>query len=184
MNERQTIIDELEKNFMAIDDEEISRLIGLIEQADKIFFFSHGREMMVLSAFAMRIFHMGYDAYVVGESHVPPIAKGDLLVMSLGVGLALGMETGEVQLETANKVGATIAMFSAHPERVPNTVDHLIRIPSQAMPEEPGALISIQPMGTPYEQVLFVLLDYIIKCIMVRNNWGEADLSSRHTNME
>jgi 6-phospho-3-hexuloisomerase len=184
MEERQAIIDELEQNFMAVDDGEISSLIGQIEKANKIFFFGYGREMMILSAFAMRIFHMGYDAYVVGEPHVPPIAKGDLLTMGLGPGLSVGTETSIIHLETARRIGATTAVFSAHPERVPKTADYLIRIPGQTLAEEPGSLRSVQPMGASYEQALFVSLDYIIKCIMARNNWAETDLSRRHTNME
>jgi ABC-type Fe3+ transport system substrate-binding protein len=88
------------------------------------------------------------------------------------------------QLETARRAGAATVVFSAHPERAPKIVDYLIRIPGQTMLEKPEALISVQPMGTPYEQALLVSLDYIVKCIMIRNNWVETDLSCRHTNME
>ncbi|WP_461257587.1 phosphoheptose isomerase family protein, partial [Treponema sp. R80B11-R83G3] len=154
--ERQVIIDELEKNFLAVDDKELDVLIDRIEGAKKIFFFGQGREMMMLSAFAMRVFHMGYDAYVVGEPHVPPIGKGDILIMSIGVGSSPWTGTSTAQLEAAKNANAVIIVLSAHPELVPKSVDYIVHIPGQTMLEKPDALISIQTMGTPYEQALLV----------------------------
>jgi len=184
MNERQAIIDELEKNFSAVSEKELDGLIDMIERAKKVFFFSRGREMMMLSAFAMRVFHMGYDAYVVGEPHVPPIGKDDILIMSLGAGSSPWMGTSMAQLEAARNAGAAIAVLSAHPELVPKTVNYVVHIPGQTMLEKPDSMISIQPMGAPYEQALLVTLDYTVKRMMLRNNWKETDLSCRHTNME
>jgi 6-phospho-3-hexuloisomerase len=184
MNQREAIMDELEKNFLQVNDKEIDGLIDLIEKANRIFFFSQGREMIMLSAFAMRVFHMGYDAYVVGEPHVPSIGKGDLLVMSLGMGASSWMRTSMAQLETAKNAGATVAALSANPGRVPKEVDYIIYIPGQTMFNEPDAMISIQPMGSAYEQAELITLDYTVKRMMERNNWIESDLSSRHTNME
>jgi 6-phospho-3-hexuloisomerase len=184
MNQRKAIMDELEKNFLQVNDQEIDGLIDLIEKANKIFFFGQGREMIMLSAFAMRVFHMGYDTYVAGEPHAPSIEKGDLLVMSLGMGASPWLRTSMAQLETAKNAGATVAVLSANPGRVPQDVGHIIYVPGQTMFNGPDAMISIQTMGSAYEQAELITLDYTVKRMMVRNNWIESDLSSRHTNME
>jgi 6-phospho-3-hexuloisomerase len=184
MNQRKAMMDEVEKNFLQVNDQEIDGLIELIEKANRIFFFSQGREMVMLSAFAMRVFHMGYDAYVVGEPHVPPIEKGDLLVMSLGMGASAWVRASMALIETAKKVGATVAALSANPELVPQEVDYTVYIPGQTMFNGPDAMISIQPLGSAYEQAELITLDYTVKRMMERNNWIESDLSSRHANLE
>jgi 6-phospho-3-hexuloisomerase len=184
MNQRKTIMDELEKNFLQVNDREIDGLIDLIAKANRIFFFSQGREMIMLSAFAMRVYHMGYDAYVVGEPHAPSIGKGDLLVMSLGMGNSPWTGTSMELIKTAKTAGATVAVFSANPGRVPEKVDYIVYIPGQTMVNEPDAMISIQPLGSAYEHAELITLDYTVKRMMERNNWIESDLSVRHANLE
>ncbi|HEX6118730.1 MAG TPA: 6-phospho-3-hexuloisomerase, partial [Dongiaceae bacterium] len=45
-----------------------------------------GREELQMKGLAMRLFHLGLDAHVVGEMTTPPIGKGDLLICSAGPG--------------------------------------------------------------------------------------------------
>jgi 6-phospho-3-hexuloisomerase len=182
MNQREAIMNELEQNFFQVKDQELDGLIDLIEKANKIFFFCQGREMIMLSGFAMRVFHMGYNVYVVGEPHVPSIGKDDLLVMSLGMGTSSGVAMALIEI--AKNAGAIVAALSANPEKVSKEVDYTVYIPGQTLFNEPDAMISIQPMGSAYEQVELITLDYTVKRMMERNNWVESDLSCRHTNME
>ena len=184
MNQRKAIMDELEKNFLSVDDKEIDGFIDLIEKAHKIFFFSQGREMIMLSAFAMRVYHMGYDAYVVGESHVPPITKDDLLVLSIGMGISAGLRASIPLLETAKEAGAVVAVLTANPEKLNSNIDFILYIPGQTLINELDSKTSIQPLEAAYEQAELITLDYTVKRMMDRNNWIESDLSSRHTNME
>lgn len=44
------------------------------------------REGLMMRALAMRLFHLGCDAHVVGDMTLPPVGKGDLLLVSAGPG--------------------------------------------------------------------------------------------------
>src|SRR5688572_4724975 len=45
-----------------------------------------GRESLQMKGLAMRLFHLGLDAHVVGEMTTPPVGAGDLLICSAGPG--------------------------------------------------------------------------------------------------
>ena len=170
VNGREEIMDELKNNLSAIDDGQIEKVIDQIEYAKRIFFSGRNREMLILSAFAMRVFHMGYEVYVNGEIHNPDIDTGDLLITSAGTRSQSGMESFFAQADAAKRAGAVIAAFTAHPEKIPKEFEYLVCIPGRTI--------------TAYEQVLFVVLDYTVKRMMERHKWKESDLSARHTNME
>lgn len=41
-----------------------------------------GRDGLQMKGLAMRLFHLGLDAHVVGEMTTPPVGTGDLLICS------------------------------------------------------------------------------------------------------
>ena len=111
---RTQMLSELRQNYLATGIKQLDALIGAIENARRVFFYARGREMLMLSAFAMRVHHMGYTAYVMGETSVVPIQKGDLLVVS--------SQKGEdkllaAQMDEVLQAGADIAGLSARPEQ-------------------------------------------------------------------
>lgn len=181
---RMQILEELSDHLLSVDVAQLDTMIDYIEGAKRVFFYARGREMMMLSAFAMRVYHMGYDAYVVGEPHVPPIGKGDVLIVSIGMGTSPRMATALAQIEVAHQAGATLVALSAHPETVPACFAHVVKIPGQTMLETPEHMISVQTMGAPYEQAELVTLDYTVLRMMQRHGWQDADLAARHTNLE
>jgi 6-phospho-3-hexuloisomerase len=182
MNQRKAFMDELEKNFLQVNDQELDGLIDLIEKANKIFFFSQGREVLILSAFAMRVFHMGYDVYIIGEPHVPPIGKGDLLVMSLGTGAF--SEIAMAQFKMAKNAGASVVAITDNIKLVPKDVNALLSVPGKTILGELDSKDFVQFIDSAYERAELITLDYTVKRMMERNNWVESDLFTRHTNMD
>ncbi|MEM2817946.1 MAG: SIS domain-containing protein, partial [Archaeoglobaceae archaeon] len=62
------------------EHEKLNSFIRFIEEAERIFVVGIGRSGLVAKAFAMRLMHLGYKAFVIGETTTPRIEAGDLLV--------------------------------------------------------------------------------------------------------
>ncbi|MGI6005345.1 MAG: SIS domain-containing protein [Christensenellales bacterium] len=180
---RKRIMDELEENVMAVSEEDIDLLIDCIEKAGKIFVWAGGREFIMLQAFCMRLFHMGYKAFVVGDSNVPPVGRGDLLIVCGSGGRMRG--TTPVQVERAQSAGAKALILTANPQNeLSQKCDVRIALYGQSLYVLPEEIQSIQTMGSPFEQAQLVVLDYVINKMMRKNLWVEADLVARHTNLQ
>ena len=57
-----------------------------IANANTVALHGLGREGLQMKGLAMRLFHLGLDAHVVGEMTTPPVGPGDLLICSAGPG--------------------------------------------------------------------------------------------------
>jgi 6-phospho-3-hexuloisomerase len=94
---RQTITAELETCLYAINERALDRLTGMVGSGQRIFFYANRQERMILSCYAMRVFHMGKTVFMDGEVPACEMREGDVLVVSCGTGddpfvlLAIGL---------------------------------------------------------------------------------------------
>ncbi|WP_220453600.1 6-phospho-3-hexuloisomerase [Mammaliicoccus vitulinus] len=178
---KQQILDEITDSFSKSNDNEINNLIQDIDNANKIFIYGLGREKIVLTAFAMRLMHLGYDVHVIGDVTTPAITKGDLLITSSGTGY---LSTVEALVNIANNNEARIAFFTAFPDAVlPLKANTIIEIKAQTMKDN-AVVDSIQPMGSLFEQTQLLILEYIIVELIQKHNLKEEDMVPNHTNLE
>ena len=82
----RSALDELGAVFDRLDDAGVERAVALIAASRRIALYGVGREGLQIKGFAMRLFHLGLQASVVGDMTTPPLAAGDLLVVSAGPG--------------------------------------------------------------------------------------------------
>jgi len=54
---------------------EVDALVEAILEAETVFIAGAGRSLLMLSAFAMRLVHLGLRAFVVGETSTPAISQ-------------------------------------------------------------------------------------------------------------
>ena len=94
------VIGELDRTLSAISPQDAEQLVDRILGAKTIFLAGAGRSGLAVKAFAMRLMHMGFGAYVVGETVTPGMKADDLLVIGSGSGataslVAVGREGEE-----------------------------------------------------------------------------------------
>jgi 6-phospho-3-hexuloisomerase len=141
-----------------------------------------GREGLQMKGLAMRLFHLGLDAHVVGEMTTPPVGKGDLLICSAGPG---DFATIAALMNIAKQAGAKTAIVTAQPaSKLARSADHVLHIPAQTMADDQGAKASVLPMGSLFE--LSQLLVFELLVLRLRDIKGETALTmrKRHTNLE
>lgn len=188
MNTREItghILNELDHSLNSIDPESTESLIDLITNAKKIFVAGAGRSKLMIRGFAMRLMHLGYQAYVVGETVTPAIDKEDLLIIGSGSG-----ETGtlKVMAAKAKTIGARLALITIYPDSsIGKLADNIIKITAATTKTQDGGLArSIQPGANMFEQSLLLICDAIVIRMIEKFNFSETNqqLMKRHANLE
>ena len=179
----ETAIDEIRDVFRKVDDAQVDECVRMIAAANRIVVFGGGREGLQIRGLAMRLFHMGLAASVVGDMTTPPVGPGDLFVVTVGPG---EISTALALLDVARRAGAKILFITARPEgRGAAFADRVLVLPAQTMADDQGAQIrSTLPMGSLYEGCLFVLFEVIILKLRDYLKIDPQDMRRRHTNLE
>jgi len=179
----KTILNELEQILLHIPVEQSKQFVEIILRAKRLFIAGAGRSGFAGRAFAMRLMHLGFSAYVVGETVTPSIQKQDLLIIISGSG-----ETGSL-LSMAKKaclIGAEVALVSICPQssigKMTNVIVH-IPAPTPKVKVE-HKTVSIQPMGALFEQSAFLFLDAVILKLMEERGENSDHMFIRHANLE
>ena len=158
-------------------------LIKELEAAPRIFGCATGRSGYILRGFLMRLMHLGFSVYVVGETITPRIRPGDLLIVMSGSG-----ETAQPReiLRRANAVGArTLALSANASSTIGGEAQVSIIIPGTTkltLVQEPH---SAQCPGSLFEQATFLFLEAVI-LILYQPHSGrdQGEVLARHTDLE
>lgn len=150
--------------------------------AGRIALHGVGREGLMIKSLAMRLFHMGMDAHMIGDMTTPHIGEGDLLIVSAGPG---NFGTVAALVERAKAAGATTMCITAEPQgNVPRMVDTVIHLPAQTMARDQSGTGSVLPMGSLFETVQFMFFEILILHLRDVAGITAEDMRARHTNME
>ena len=179
---------EVGRALAAVDPAEAERLLERIAAAKRVFLAGAGRSGLAVRAFAMRLMHLGLTVHVMGDVTTPAIAAGDLLVVGSGSGETASLAAAA---RKARAVGAAVALLTIHPDStIGRESEAVVRIPAvtpkaaAAQAAQAGAARSIQPMGSLFEQVLWLLGDTLVMALMERSGTDAARMFSRHANLE
>ena len=168
--------------FTALTAHAADTLIDELRQANRIALYGVGREGLMMKAFAMRLFHLGLDAHVVGDMTTPPLGAGDALVVSAGPG---HFSTVMALIGVAREAGARTVVVTAQPSGAAATAaSATIHLPAQTMADDLAGQPSVLPMGSLYETAQLIFFELVV--IMLRERLGETSetMRARHTNLE
>jgi 6-phospho-3-hexuloisomerase len=168
--------------FDRIDDAAVDAIVEVIAGAKRIALYGVGREGLQIKGFAMRLYHLGLRAAVVGDMTTPPVGEGDLLIVSAGPG---GFSTVLGLMGEAERAGATTLVVTAQPQgEAARLADHVLAIPAQTMADDEGPTASVLPMGSLYEGAQYVLFEVVILKLRERLGVDPLAMRANHTNLE
>jgi 6-phospho-3-hexuloisomerase len=167
-----------------VSAESLIQTVALMESSARIFVAGAGRSGLCMRALGMRLMHLGKTVYVVGETTTPRIAAENLLILGSGSG-----KTGTLlaMAKQARRQGAKILLFTTDATSpLAELADHRVIIPAPSLKtsQEIRGLISMQPLGTLFEQSMLILCDSLILGLMQRLGVDAAQMSDRHANLE
>ncbi|MFN0159423.1 MAG: 6-phospho-3-hexuloisomerase [Bacteroidota bacterium] len=176
------ITSEISLSLNAVEENKIAELVQSILKANRIVVCGAGRVGLACKGFAMRLGHLGKTAFAPGDSTIPRIGEGDLLI--------LGSSSGETQTVydvavLAKKNGAHVVLITANQDSRMGEIAHSIiflKTPTKFGPMDGNH--SVQPMATLFEQCLQILFDIVVLLLMKDTRQTHDDLWARHSNVD
>jgi 6-phospho-3-hexuloisomerase len=158
-------------------------LLGEVEAAPRIFGCASGRSGFILRGFLMRLMHLGYTVYFVGETTTPRIRPGDLLVVLSGSGETAWAR--EMQ-RRARSVGARTLALTAHADStIGREAQVVIAIPGTTKLTRTRETASMQCPGSLFEQAIFLFLEAVVLILYQRRSGpDQGDVLERHADLE
>ncbi len=176
-----------------ISDTDAEGFIRELLQAKRVYVIGAGRSGLVAKAFAMRLMHLGLQAFVVGETITPALRPGDVMVIFSGSGKT---KTVADLAETAKEIGAHICLITSNADsRIGKISDCIVIIEHQRDNVENDAMEfeirqmmgdhkSFAPLGTLFETASMIFADAVVSRLMEITKTDESALKNRHTNIE
>lgn len=187
------LIDSVRESLAQVDLDEVEKMVTemLVSTDRRILVLGAGRSGLIGRAFAMRLMHLGFQVYVMGETITPSIGRGDLIIALSGSGTTKLVVTAA---EIGKTVGAKIIAITSYSDsdlskladdvvlvkgrtRVADEKDYFLR---QLMGEHE----LMAPLGTVFEISLMTFLDGVVVELMARLGLTESELKKRHATIE
>lgn len=168
------IVAEIVAASTQIDPTQVAGAAARIAGAKRVFLAGMGRSGFTSRAFANRLGHLGFSAHFVGEPTTPPIAAGDVLVVTSGSG-----ETGTLVAfaDKAHRLGAEIVLLTktgSAGSRIGRLAAGVVEIPAAS--EQPG--------GSLFEQLAWLSCDAIVLTLRDHTGQTNEEMMERHGNLE
>ncbi len=179
-----------------LDVKMISKMVDMLvdfyqNKQGRILVMGAGRSGLVGRAFAMRLLHLGYNAYVLGETIVPAIREGDIVIAISGSGKTKLIVTAA---EAAKEAKARLVAVTSYPDSpLGRLADLVIEVPGRTKYSNEtdyfarqilGMTEPLAPLGTLFEDTTMIVLDGIVAELMIRLKKTEEDLRLVHANIE
>ncbi len=198
LNAMREIAAFIEKAASEIDPRQVDEFIDLLVDVykangnRKILVMGAGRSGLVGRAFAMRLMHLGFTVYVLGDTIVPSVTNRDVVIAISGSGKTRLIVTAA---EAAKAVGARIVAITTFPESpLGRLADIVVKIPGRTKEafkmddyfarQILGIHAPLAPLGTLFEDTTLVFLDGVIYELMGRLGVSEEEMKKRHANIE
>lgn len=173
------LTDEVQDTTREVDLGDLDELLDALEAARHVVIFGRGRSGHVAQAFAIRLRHLGFKAYVVGETATPPVSEQDVVLLVSGSGETFSVTlTGRI----ARDLDATVLAVTAEPESpLAEASDQVVHVPVGRTDDRSRLLA---PLGTRFELAAHALFDGLVAELMDRRDEDESSMADRHATLE
>ncbi len=162
-----------------VSSEDISTVKNLFFQANHIFVYGAGRSGLVAKAFAIRLIHLGFQAFVVGETITVPVQKGDLVVIVSGSGETI---PAVMTAEIAYDLGADVISITGKKDsEIAKFATITLFISANCSEDERKRFA---PLGTLFEASVWILLDGLVADLLESKQEDEETMRKRHATLE
>jgi len=180
----EEIMGGIKRSISSLETGQVEKMIDMITDLGdrKIFVVGAGRSGLIGRAFAMRLMHLEFNAYVVGETITPALGRDDvLLAVSSSGATTFVVEAVKTSKRAGGKV---IAVTSNADSPIGNVADHVVVLKGKTKLAEETGLDHLAPLGTLFEASCLVFFDSIVVELMRRLNKTEEDMRRRHSTIE
>ncbi len=174
------VVDEVNEVMSLVKETQLVEAEKIIDKNKRIFILGAGRSGLMAKGFAMRLMHIGYSVFVIGETITPSIQPGDVLIAVSGSG-----KTGSV-LNPSKKAKENdvkvVSVTSDANSPLGQIGDATIVVPGAI--KSGDGVKSIQLLSTLFDQSVHITLDVLCLMLSRRDNISNDTAKATHSNME
>jgi len=180
-----------------LDQHQMEIFFNEMLSAKRVYVAGAGRSGFIAKAFGLRLMHLGYDTFVVGETITPAFLPGDTLVMFSGSGETHSMAS---ICGKAKELGGKVCLITSSPgSKMGRIADCIVNLgdiygyyqkdkSTYEIRQLTGSYRSITsafaPLGTLFETLALVFSDAVISALMEARKSEVRDMQDRLTNVE
>ncbi|MCZ2846082.1 MAG: 6-phospho-3-hexuloisomerase [Candidatus Bathyarchaeota archaeon] len=177
----------------SVSKDQVEKMVKMMLEAKdhRILIIGVGRSGLIGKSFAMRLMHLGFNVYVMGETITPAIGKNDLIISISGSGTT---KLVVIAAEIAKEVDAKIIAVSSHPDSsLGKIADHIVQIRGRTklasekdyfLRQISGIHAPLAPLGTMFEISAAIFLDSVIAEVISKLGKTEDELRKKHATIE
>lgn len=172
------ILDEITGVISKVDEETFKKAASVITKEKRIFVHGEGRSGLMAKGFAMRLMHIGYEVYVVGETITPALKKEDLFITVSGSGKSVNILS---DTKKAKKVGCEVIAFTSNTESdLAKEADIVVIVPGTVKGDTGESRKSIQLLSSLFDQSIHIVLDGLCLYLSKRDNMSNEEATKIH----
>jgi len=180
-----------------LDQHQVEIFFSEMLSAKRVYVAGAGRSGFIAKAFGLRLMHLGYNTFVVGETITPAFLPGDTLVMFSGSGETHSMAS---ICGKARELGGKVCLITSSPgSKMGRMADCIVNLgditgyyqkdrSTYEIRQLTGSYRSVTsafaPLGTLFETLALVFSDAVISALMEARKSEVRDMQDRLTNVE
>jgi 6-phospho-3-hexuloisomerase len=173
-----TIQAEIKDVLALVREEEMEAAAALIKKPSRIFVDGEGRSGLMARGFAMRLMHLGYTVYVIGETITPSLREDDVFIGVSGSGSsAIVVNDAQKAKKTGCKV---LAVTGKRDSPLAAIADRILCVPGTLRGDQGNSRASIQLLSSLFDQSLHIALDAVCYMISKRDGTGNDTATVMH----
>lgn len=178
------LIEEIMKEINGVmdrfDEINLDQAMTLITKETPVFVDGEGRSGFVGRCFAMRLMHIGYQPYVMGETITPALKKDQVYLAISGSGITKNTVSNA---KAAKKLGLKIiAVTSKEESELGQLADCIIKVPGRIKGDKKTT--SIQLLSSLFDQSVHIVLDELCLKLSRRDHVSDEMAAGNHVNVE
>jgi 6-phospho 3-hexuloisomerase len=167
------------RRALKIGPADLDAFVKALQPARRVFLYGRGRSGFVARAFAVRLMHLGFQTYVIGETITAPVKRDDVVVLVSGSGSTYPVV---MTAELGRRQGATVVAITASPDSEIARLAHVV-VPI-VPPEGNGDRARLAPLATVFETSAWLFFDAVVAILMARMGETEESMRRRHATLE
>ncbi|MEF8879013.1 MAG: 6-phospho-3-hexuloisomerase [Candidatus Thermoplasmatota archaeon] len=162
-----------------VSREDVEKVKQLFMDSNRVFVYGAGRSGLVAKALAIRLVHLGFQTFVIGETITGPVQENDLVLIISGSGETI---PAVMTAEIASDLNANVVSITGKKNSdIAKFADVTLFVSAGCDDEE---CKRFAPLGTLFEASTWILLDGLVSDLMETKNETEADMRRRHATLQ
>ena len=172
------ILAEIADVIHKVKAEELDKFVSCITKDKRIFVDGEGRSGLMAKGFAMRLMHLGYKVYAVGETITPAVSENDVFIAISGSGESSGVLA---DTKKAAEKGCNVLAVTSKPDSsIAKSAETVLIVPGTIKSDNGEGRVTIQLLSSLFDQSLHITLDAVCLMLSKRDQISNEEATKIH----